>query len=79
MPMHLKGGYRSKNGMVTYGKQKKYKPGGENKAGLKKLVKMAKDKFGITAKVGKEKNIQVEDHIWVHKREKLIWECLQIL
>ena len=54
MPMHLKGGYRSKNGMVTYGKQKKYKPGGESKAGLKKLVKMAKDKFGITAKKGKE-------------------------
>jgi len=54
MPMHLNGGYRSKNGMVTYGKQKKYKPGGENKAGLTKLVKMAKDKYGITAKRGKE-------------------------
>jgi len=54
MPMHLKGGYRSKNGMVTYGKVKKYKPGGENKAGLTKLVKMAKDKYGITAKKGKE-------------------------
>ena len=54
MPANLKGGYRSKNGMVTYGKVKKYKPGGENKSGLKKLVKMAKDNFGITAKRGKD-------------------------